>query len=25
MTLMEKDEEKSAGAFSLWLVRRDDR
>ena len=25
MTLMEKDEEKAAGAFSLWLVRRDDR
>ncbi len=23
MTLMEKDEEKAAGAFSLWLVRRD--
>ncbi len=23
MSLMEKDEEKSAGAFSLWLVRRD--
>jgi flagellar M-ring protein FliF len=23
MTLMEKDEEKSAGAFSLWLVRKD--
>lgn len=25
MSLMEKDEEKAAGAFSLWLVRRDDR
>lgn len=23
MTLMEKDEEKAAGAFSLWLIRRD--
>lgn len=25
MSLMEKDEEKAAGAFSLWLVRRDER
>lgn len=25
MNLMEKDEEKAAGAFSLWLVRRDER
>jgi len=25
MTIMQRDEEKAAGAFSLWLVRRDDR